>query len=208
MPKPTPFDGLLADICNNSGYCGGPGHVTDFIPPRGRVTKSDFADWVFLAEGMDPKVAESEHRKIFEAKFVKHLGSGQTDVSRLVAMGMQRRLVEAPAPAKMIQVLSPPAVKFEAGRCELVFWLGEPGHASIPFRDVLVQIVAVLGEDTSLKLDEEDVCVQGELVWQGRKIDVYYEYMLGYLMLSADHWLVLDEVVERLRPIVSVTQDG
>ncbi len=206
MPKPTPFDGLLADMCTGLGYCGGPGLVTDFIPARGLVTKSQFVDWVFLAEGMDPRFAEPEHRKIMEAMFVKHVGGQQADVGHFVSMGMERRSPLGPDPLSTgaIDVLSPPVVEHLDGRWELVFWFGAPGNASIPFRDILVRIVALLGDTAELRLDEEDVCVEGELLWEGRAISVYYEYMLGYLMLSAGERAMLDDIAARLAPIVSM----
>jgi hypothetical protein len=83
MGTPNRFDGLLSEMCVRMGYCGGPGLVTYYVPVQGKVTAEQFVDWVFTAEGMDPIAADSEHRRLLIAMFIKHMGGMVVDAREL-----------------------------------------------------------------------------------------------------------------------------
>ncbi len=112
----------------------------------------------------------------------------------------------------MIEILSPlslePRESDGISRWELLLNTDKDFDRDIPFKAMLAEVVEALGDEAHLTLGEDDLCVDGELVWQGRTIRVYFEYLLGYLTLASDDRAVMDDVVERLRPIVSVIPEG
>ncbi len=112
----------------------------------------------------------------------------------------------------MIEVLSPLSLEVCEGdgiSCwELMLNTDRDFDQGIPFTAMLAEIVEALGDDAHLTLGEDDLCVNGELVWRGRAIKVYFEYLLGYLTLTSNDRAVMDEVLERLLPIVSVIQQA
>ena len=80
------FDALMHDVCVCQGWCGGPAHVTDFIPESGSVTVDQFVDWLFEAEGLETtNDAEKwrEHRKVLRDAFVRHMGNNVVDATEL-----------------------------------------------------------------------------------------------------------------------------
>jgi hypothetical protein len=82
------LDALIQEIAN-MGFCGSvmgdgsPSHVSDFIPQTGTVTADQFAEWVMLAEGLEP-FAGSEYQASFKKLFIQHMGSEAVDASDLV----------------------------------------------------------------------------------------------------------------------------
>ncbi|HEV7234279.1 MAG TPA: hypothetical protein VGN36_08530 [Sphingorhabdus sp.] len=61
---------------------GSPGHVDDYIPEIGQVTSDQFAEWVMLAEGLEP-FDGSGFQDDFKKLFARHLGSHVVDASLL-----------------------------------------------------------------------------------------------------------------------------
>jgi hypothetical protein len=85
------YDALMDEICVDLGFCGSikdgkPLHVARFIPSRGPVTAEQFAEWVFLADDMnpnsEPKRWENLRDKIKHA-FVRHMGAEVVDAKML-----------------------------------------------------------------------------------------------------------------------------
>lgn len=79
---------LLNKICVGSGYCGSEvdgrlRHVDDFIPAEGPVSADQFATWVFLAEGLDPLLADISHRRAIRRAFIELMGTDVVDASLL-----------------------------------------------------------------------------------------------------------------------------
>lgn len=86
-PK-TGYDALMHEVCVGWGYCGcikdgQPLHVDFFIPSEGPVTAEQFAEYVFLAENMDPRLGPKAHRNAIRAAFIKHMGGEIVDAKRL-----------------------------------------------------------------------------------------------------------------------------
>ncbi len=75
------FEILMEFTCVQLGYCGSringkSHHVTDYIPKYGYVTADEFADWVFVAEGIDPKSDRViDHKKRIVMKFKECMGT-------------------------------------------------------------------------------------------------------------------------------------
>jgi hypothetical protein len=91
-PKPQAsanqgYQALQRDLAN-MGFCGSvdadgnPKRVDDYFPDSGSVTAKQFAQWVVLAEGLEP-FDGSNYQADFEKLFVEHLGSDVVDVGRL-----------------------------------------------------------------------------------------------------------------------------
>jgi hypothetical protein len=85
------YDALIYEICVGLGFCGcikdgKPLHVDKFIPSEGPVTADQFADWVFLADDMNPN---SEPKRWEDLKdkiklaFVRHMGAELVDAKLL-----------------------------------------------------------------------------------------------------------------------------
>jgi|JI10StandDraft_1071094.scaffolds.fasta_scaffold73858_3 hypothetical protein len=79
---------LMNKVCVGLGYCGcikgdKPIHVDDFIPSYGMVTAAQFAEWVILAEGLNPTLAPSEHIRAIRTAFIEFMGADVVDASRL-----------------------------------------------------------------------------------------------------------------------------
>ena len=81
----------MDEICVGLGFCGcikdgRPSHVRQFIPSRGPVTADQFAEWVFLADDMnpnsEPKRWEALKDKIKQA-FIRHMGAEVVDAKML-----------------------------------------------------------------------------------------------------------------------------
>ena len=83
------YDALLHEVCVGLGFCcsvvdGEPLHVDAFIPTHGRVSADQFVEWVFRAEGMNPKEADAvTHAHSLRAAFVRHMGSEFVDAEAL-----------------------------------------------------------------------------------------------------------------------------
>lgn len=91
MTANTAYDVLMDEICVGLGFCGcikngKPLRVAHFIPSKGPVTADQFAEWVFLADDMnpnsEPKRWENLKDKIKRA-FVRHMGSETVDAKLL-----------------------------------------------------------------------------------------------------------------------------
>ena len=68
------------------GFCGGVvdgerRHVSDYVPESGTVMAEQFAEWVLMAEGLDP--SSSKWRPSLIKVFVKHMGHNAVDASQL-----------------------------------------------------------------------------------------------------------------------------
>lgn len=79
---------LLNRICVGFGYCGsevdgGLRHVDDFIPAAGPVSADQFARWVFLADGLDPVLADLSHRRAIRQVFIEAMGTDLVDATLL-----------------------------------------------------------------------------------------------------------------------------
>ena len=90
MPK-TGYDALMDEVCVGLGFCGcikrgRPLHVDRFIPTSGPVRADQFAEWVFLADDMNPNSKPERWEKIrakIEAAFFRHMGGDVVDASLL-----------------------------------------------------------------------------------------------------------------------------
>jgi hypothetical protein len=82
------YNRLLNTICVGFGYCGSEvdgrsRHVDDFIPAEGPVSADQFATWVFLAEGLDPLLADISHRRAIQRAFIEAMGTDVVDATVL-----------------------------------------------------------------------------------------------------------------------------
>ena len=80
------FDRLMHVICGEMGYCGSviedePRHVGMYIPENGPVTADQFAEWVLMAEGLDP--VGSSHANQIRKAFITCMGSDVVDAEML-----------------------------------------------------------------------------------------------------------------------------
>jgi hypothetical protein len=90
MVKKTAYNDLMREV-SESGWCGSVvddevRHVDFFIPERGRVTATQFVDWLFLADGMDPGAdlhKWQKHKDRLRQAFASHMGSEVVDASQL-----------------------------------------------------------------------------------------------------------------------------
>jgi len=105
----------------------------------------------------------------------------------------------------MITLCAPPVIEHDPHRgWQLVLWAGNAFDYSTPFRAMLAEIAAVLGDaaPTEVELpaykDHEDF-VGGTLRFGETALSTYYEHALGYLALTSDKADPLQEVAERLR---------
>jgi hypothetical protein len=85
------FDALMDEVCVGLGFCGcikrgRPLHVSRFVPSSGPVRADQFAEWVFLADDMNPNSRPERWEKIrakIEDAFVRHMGGDVVDASQL-----------------------------------------------------------------------------------------------------------------------------
>ena len=110
----------------------------------------------------------------------------------------------------MIKVHSTPAIEPHRKRgWELVLWTGDAFDHSTPFREMLIDIAAVLNRDapTSVELpgyDDGEDDVEGVMRFGDEAIGIYYEHSLSYLSLMSDSPNTLNKICSRLRPIVAL----
>jgi hypothetical protein len=119
----------------------------------------------------------------------------------------------------MIRLCAPPVIEQDPHRgWQLVLWAGDAFDHSTPFRAMLADIAAVLGDaaPTAVELpdyrDHEDF-VRGTLRFGDTALSTYYEYALGYLALTSETADTVQDLAERLRShiVVSATpavEDG
>jgi len=85
------YNALMEEVCVRLGWCGSlvndePSHVDDFIPTSGPVSASQFVDWLFLADGVDPTSEPSKwgkHKGRLREAFRRHMGADTVDASVL-----------------------------------------------------------------------------------------------------------------------------
>jgi hypothetical protein len=88
LPPNRDYARLQNKVCVGLGYCGTekngkPLHVDDIIPSYGMVTAEQFAEWVILADDLNPNLAPTEHKKMMRAAFIDCMGAEVVDASRL-----------------------------------------------------------------------------------------------------------------------------
>lgn len=82
------YDHLTRFLCAELGFCGSvqngqPRHVSDYLPSAGEVSAVQFAEWVFLAEGMDLNSAiASAHADKIKKAFVEFMGREVVDAHK------------------------------------------------------------------------------------------------------------------------------
>jgi hypothetical protein len=82
------YEALLNELCAGMGWCGSvvdgaQQQVDRLIPAKGDVTATQFADWLFEAEGANPALVPKAQRRAVMAAFVRHLGSDVVDAGDL-----------------------------------------------------------------------------------------------------------------------------
>jgi hypothetical protein len=85
------YNALHHDVCVGHGWCGGivagkPSHVDDLIPDSGPVSADQFVDWLFIAEGIDPRSELDKwqkHKDRLREAFIRHMGADVVDASEL-----------------------------------------------------------------------------------------------------------------------------
>lgn len=85
-PKQSRYSVLLNEVCVGLGYCGSTRdgrhfHVDDFIPDAGMVTADQFAEWVVLADSLNPST--SSDLKAIRRAFIRHMGADSVDAKLL-----------------------------------------------------------------------------------------------------------------------------
>ena len=89
MMSRTGFDALMHTACVVWGFCGcmkrgEPLHVTTIIPPSGPVHAAQFAEWLLLADNLNPNLPQYErHKAALSAAFVAHMGAEVVDAALL-----------------------------------------------------------------------------------------------------------------------------
>jgi hypothetical protein len=86
-PDRKGYDALMHEVCVGLGFCGTvkrgkPLHVDLFIPPRGMVTADQFAEWLVLADNMNPSEC-TDLMPLIRAAFVRHMGGEVVDAKKL-----------------------------------------------------------------------------------------------------------------------------
>jgi len=85
----TGFDALMHTACVVWGFCGcmkrgEPLHVSNIIPPSGPVHARQFAEWLLLADNVNPNLPRYErHKEALTAAFIAHMGSDVVDATQL-----------------------------------------------------------------------------------------------------------------------------
>lgn len=85
----TGFDALMRTACVDWGFCGCIKrnehlHVTMLIPPNGPVHAAQFAEWLLLADNLNPNLPEFDrHKAALNAAFVDHMGGEVVDAAML-----------------------------------------------------------------------------------------------------------------------------
>lgn len=85
------YNALMEEVSVQYGWCGGivndkPSHVDDFIPASGQVSASQFVEWLFLADGVDPASEPqkwTKHKDRLRDAFIRHMGADTVDASAL-----------------------------------------------------------------------------------------------------------------------------
>ncbi len=91
MSKNTAYDSLVDEVCVRLGFCGcikngKPLHIDHFIPSEGPVSAQKFAEWVFLADDMNPSARPDRWENVkasIEEAFIRHMGADVVDARRL-----------------------------------------------------------------------------------------------------------------------------
>ncbi len=86
MKPQNAYEALMEDVYVGLGYCGcikrdRPMHDDFLIPPYGPVTADQFAEWVILADNMNPNT--DGHKTEIRQAFVKHMGGEVVDAALL-----------------------------------------------------------------------------------------------------------------------------
>lgn len=89
MTGASGYDALMDRVCVGLGLCGCIKngrrlHVRDLLPPTGPVTADQFAEWVLLADNMNPNLERwlGLKQKV-KAAFVEYMGGEVVDASLL-----------------------------------------------------------------------------------------------------------------------------
>ena len=83
------YDALMEQVCVGFGLCGcikngRPLHVRHFIPSAGPVSADQFAEWVFLADNINPNLDKWQKLKgRVRQAFVHQMGSETVDATLL-----------------------------------------------------------------------------------------------------------------------------
>ncbi|MFT3722904.1 MAG: hypothetical protein QM773_04885 [Hyphomonadaceae bacterium] len=82
----TRYAARLNEICVRLGFCGSSRdgkrlHVSSFIPETGVVSADQFAEWVVLAERMDPLT--NRYLAEFKRVFINHMRAAEVDAEML-----------------------------------------------------------------------------------------------------------------------------
>lgn len=107
----------------------------------------------------------------------------------------------------MIRLCAVPKVEWSGtyDRWDLTLYTPEQFEYDGRFRAYLDRICQVADAEVTLPEDpEDDDFVDGELVFEGRQIAVYYEYALGYLSFSAEDREGLDRLLKHIAPLIAV----
>ena len=89
-----------------------------------------------------------------------------------------------------------------------MFWAGDAFDYTIPFRSILTEIAEALEQNPQIDLqlpafDGNEDFVEGALLFGASPLEVYYEYSLGYLLLTSDSDVTLREAAARIQKIIT-----
>ena len=89
-----------------------------------------------------------------------------------------------------------------------MFWAGDAFDYAIPFRSILMEIAEALEQNPQIDLqlpvyDGNEDFVEGALLFGASPLGVYYEYSLGYLLLTSDSDVTLREAAARIQKIIT-----
>lgn len=82
---------LVDEMAVRWGFCGCIRddqivHVSLFVPPEGPVFADQFAEWVLLANNLNPNSGSAQRQRqkdVLRAAFVRHMGADPVDARRL-----------------------------------------------------------------------------------------------------------------------------
>lgn len=110
----------------------------------------------------------------------------------------------------MIGVHTEPEVESVPG-CgwEIVVWAGDAFDYAIPFRRILEEIKDATGDGAARLLlpdhEQDEDFIEGILQYDETSVQLYFEYALGYLSLRSEDRAVLDSLLTKILPLITVS---
>jgi hypothetical protein len=111
----------------------------------------------------------------------------------------------------MIEVCTQPTINQEpGGDFQLCLWVLDVFNYATPFRDMIAEAARALERDPDVHLQlpayrEDEDFIEGTLALETTSVRLYFEHARSYLSMAHSRRAVLDEILQRLAPLIHVS---